>query len=201
MPPSPPADTLAAMNRQSSRPAVMAVMAAALLAAACSAGLSSTGSGGSPAAGEATSTTAQLLAYTQCMRSHGVPEYPSPGTGGQMQKITSGQQVGVSDAQLSMARDACAQLWPYQDLTQAQQQQEIADAVKFAQCMRSHGVPKFPDPTSGPDGRAEFVLSASRDGFDPQSLQILAKVHECEQGLPASVLPGSPEGVEVTTTS
>lgn len=181
--------------------AVMAVIAAALLAAACSASLSSTGSGGSPAAGEATSTTAQLLAYTHCMRSHGVPEYPSPGTGGQMQKITSGQQVGVSDSQLSIARNACEQLWPYQDLTQAQRQQEIADAVKFAQCMRSHGVPKFPDPTGGPDGRAEFVLSTSRDGFDPQSPQILAKVHECEQGLPASVLPGSPEGVEVTTTS
>ena len=50
--------------------------------------------------------------------------------------------------------------------------------------MRSHGVPNFPDPTSS-DGRVEFVISVSRDGFDPHSPQILAKAHECQYVLPA----------------
>jgi len=156
--------------------------AAALLAAACSGSPSSTGSGGSPNAGG--STTSQLVAYTQCMRSHGVPDYPGPTSSGQLPKITSGQQVGISDSRLNAAQGACQDLWPYQALTQAQQRQQLTDDLKFAQCMRSHGVPDFPDPTSS-DGHVEFVISVSRDGFDPHSPQILAKAHECQHVLPA----------------
>lgn len=162
--------------------AVITVMAAALLAAACGGSPSSTGSGGSPNAGG--SATSQLVAYTQCMRSHGVPDYPGPTSGGQMPKITSGQQVGVSDSRLTAAQGACQDLWPYQAPTQAQQRQQLTDDVKFAQCMRSHGLPNFPDPTNS-DGHVEFVISVSRDGFDPHSPQILAKAHECQHVLPA----------------
>ena len=163
--------------------AVITVMAAAaLLAAACGGSPSSTGSGGSPNAGG--SATSQLVAYTQCMRSHGVPDYPGPTSSGQMPKITSGQQVGVSDSRLTAAQGACQDLWPYQAPTQAQQRQQLTDDVKFAQCMRSHGLPNFPDPTNS-DGHVEFVISVSRDGFDPHSPQILAKAHECQHVLPA----------------
>lgn len=162
--------------------AVITVMAAALLAAACGGSPSSTGSGGSPNAGG--SATSQLVAYTQCMRSHGVPDYPGPTSGGQMPKITSGQQVGVRDSRLTAAQGACQDLWPYQAPTQAQQRQQLTDDVKFAQCMRSHGLPNFPDPTNS-DGHVEFVISVSRDGFDPHSPQILAKAHECQHVLPA----------------
>jgi hypothetical protein len=118
------------------------------------------------------------------VRSHGVPDYPDPDSSGQIPKITSGQQVGVSDARLNAAQGACLSLWPYHALTQTQQRQQLTDDLKFAQCMRSHGVPKFPDPTSS-DGRVEFVISVSRDGFDPHSPQILAKAHACEHVLPA----------------
>jgi hypothetical protein len=34
--------------------------------------------------------------------------------------------------------------------TQAQVQQETQEAVRFASCMRSHGVSNFPDPTTSP---------------------------------------------------
>ena len=169
--------------------------AAALLAAACS-----TGSGGSPNAG-GSARSSSVIAWTQCVRSHGVPDFPGPDSSGRIPKITSGQQVGVGDSVLQAAQGACQALWPYQAPSQAQQRQELTDALKFAECMRSHGVPKFPDPTTDPDsGRVKFVISSSQDGFDPQSPQILAKVHECEHGLPASELPGSPDGVEVDTS-
>src|SRR6202049_4225018 len=112
MRPPPLAGTLAAMNPQSPArvAAVTIVMTAALLAAGCSSSPSSTTSASPPSAG---STVAQAVAYTQCMRSHGVPEYPEPDSGGQLQKIGSGQQVGVSDAQLTTASNACQSLWPY----------------------------------------------------------------------------------------
>jgi hypothetical protein len=129
------------------------------------------------------------------MRSHGVPDYPGPDSGGQMPKITSAQQVGVSDSRLTAAQGACQDLWPYQAPTQAQQRQQLTDDLKFAQCMRSRGVPNFPDPTNS-DGHVEFVISVSRDGFDPHSPQILAKARGCEQVLPAGT--GLPS---VTVTS
>jgi hypothetical protein len=183
MRPPPLAGTLAAMSPQSPARAVAVtiVMTAALLAAGCSSSPSSPTSASTPSAG---STVAQAVAYTQCMRSHGVPEYPEPGSSGQLQKIGSGQQVGVSDAQLSTATNACQSLWPYQALTPAQQQRELTDDLKFAQCMRSHGVPTLPDPVAT-NGHVEFVISVSRDGFNPQSPQILAKARACQHVLPA----------------
>jgi hypothetical protein len=61
--------------------------------------------------------------------------------------------------------------------------------------MRSHGVPTLPDPVAT-DGRVEFVISVSRDGFDPHSPQILAKARACQHVLPAGT--GLPS---VTVTS
>jgi hypothetical protein len=84
-------------------------------------------------------------------------------------------------------------LWPYQPPTQAQQRQQLTGDLRFAQCMRSHGLPNFPDPTSGPDGPV-FVFNVSQDGFDPHSPQILAKARECLHVLPAgSSLPSATE--------
>jgi len=183
--------------------AAMVVMAAAgLLAVACGDSPSSGGSGSPNAGGSAIAVAA--VRYTSCMRSHGVPAYPDPDSSGQLPKITPANeaQLGVSDSRFTTAQTACQRLWPYQGPTQALQRQELTDAVKFARCMRTHGVPNWPDPTTDPDsGQVEFVINSSQVGFDPQSPspRILALAHECEHGLPADVLPGSPNGVEVTT--
>lgn len=182
--------------------AVMTGMAVAAVLAACSASPSSTGSGDAANTG-ASATAAAAVRYAGCMRSHGVPDYPGPNSSGQLPKIvpSNESQLGVSDSRFTAAQGACQHLWPYQGPTAAQQRQELADALTFARCMRSHGVPDFPDPTTDPgSGRVEFVISSSQNGFDPQSPQILAKVRECEHALPASMLPGSPDGVEVTTS-
>ena len=185
MPPPRPAGTLADMNTQSPAAAVIAAAGAALLAAACGSSSTSTAS--------TTATGLSGAAYAQCMRSHGIPDYPAPASGGQLQKITSGQQVGVSDAVLHSAQTDCQAQWPYQALTQAQQQQQLAQDLKFAQCMRANGLPRFPDPTAD-QGRVVFVISISQDGFDPHSPQVLVKAHQCERVLPAgSGLPSVQE--------
>ncbi len=171
------------IRRARAAAAITAMAAAALLAAACGGSPSSTGAGGSPnAGGSANSTSA--VAYASCMRSHGVPDYPDPDSSGQLPKIAAASQVGVSDSRLTAAQGACQALWPYQAPTQAQQRQQLTDDLKFAQCMRSHGVPNFPDPTAEPSG-PRFLISVSRDGFDPHSPQILAKARACEYVLPA----------------
>ena len=161
------------------------------VAAACGSNPASTGSTGSTGASASAFTG---VAFTQCMHAHGVPDYPAP-ENGQLPKITSGQQVGVSDATLQSAQTACQSRWPYQALTPAQQQQELAEDVKFAQCMRARGLPKFPDPTAT-DGRVVFVINTSQDGFDPHSASVLATARQCEDVLPkGSGLPS----VQVTS--
>jgi hypothetical protein len=168
--------------RRARAAAVITAMAGlASLATACS-----TGSGGSPNAG-GSANSASGLGYARCMRSHGVPAYPDPNGSGQLPKITPANetQLGVSDSRFTAAQTACERLWPYQAPTQAQQGRQLNEDLRFAQCMRSHGVPDVPDPTVGPGGRVEFVISISKDGFNPRSPRILAKAHECQHVLPA----------------
>jgi hypothetical protein len=141
--------------RASSAAAAIAVTAAALLAAACGSSPSSTGSGGSTGTGQAASYTS-ALAYSQCVRAHGIPDFPDPDSSGEIPKAAI-VQLKVSGSLLSAATSACEQLNPNQPPSQNQQQQQLTDDLKFAQCMRSHGLPDFPDPTDS-NGRVEFVI-------------------------------------------
>jgi hypothetical protein len=56
----------------------------------------------------------------------------------------------------------------------------MSEMRNFAQCMRNHGVPNWPDPTIGPDGGPYFDLSAH--GFTREqtnSLQLKSKTDAC----------------------
>ena len=80
--------------------AVIAAAALTLLAAACSSP-SATGSGGAPSTAAAPSSRTGI-AYATCMRSHGVPKYPDPGSGNELPNglpKVSPQQLDVSSSQ------------------------------------------------------------------------------------------------------
>ena len=92
--------------------AVIAMAVVALLAGACSGGgpSSATGSGGSSnAAGSSSSTSA--VAYSRCMRSHGVPKFPDPKPGG---ALSLGSKAGVdpNTPQFKAAQQTCQKLVP-----------------------------------------------------------------------------------------
>ena len=130
----------------------------ALLLAAC---------GGSPTSGvagvgNATTTTtvaqsgtsgnglpsmAARLAYAQCMRSHGEPDWPDPGgRGGISSSAPTATTVDRNSPQFIAANDACEHFLPSGGVpTQAQNQQRAQQVLKFARCMRSHGIKDFPD--------------------------------------------------------
>lgn len=189
----PPAGTLTVMNSQSRAGLITVAAAAALLATACGSSPSSTQSDGSPNTGAAANSTT-AVAYSRCVRAHGIPDFPDPDSSGDIPKQAI-RQLNVSDSMLKAATAACENLNPHQPPSAAQQRQQLAGDVTFAQCMRAHGLPKFPDPTND-NGRVEFVISVGQDGFDPHSPQILAKAHSCQHVLPAgSNLPS------VTVTS
>jgi predicted alpha/beta-hydrolase family hydrolase len=178
--------TLAAMNPlPPCRSFRWALVGLVLLAAACGS------SSGPSSPGVAASTAVGLLAYSSCMRSHGVPDFPDPASSGGIPKETA-QQLGVSDAQLDAAQRACAHLIPPGESLGGQTIQTVTpqqqdDYLKAAVCMRAHGIAAFPDPLfSG--GRVEFPrLQHLVDIHSPQFTQAY---HVCQrlipQGLPYS---------------
>jgi hypothetical protein len=167
----------ALLQRRARTLIVIAAVSVTALVAACG-GPSSTGSanaGGSP-------TSQSAVGYSACVRSHGVPNFPDPGSSGQLPK-TSAQQLGVSGSRLQAALTACRRLLPSSSQpgppTQAALQQAWSATRDFARCMRIHGVSDWPGPTSDPGPHPErpaFNLPAS---IDPNSLQIITKIREC----------------------
>src|SRR5262252_4569619 len=176
------------------RPAVLAVtLGLLLLTAACRSGASSTGSTSSNGTGGVSAAyVSDKLGLARCLRAHGVPDYPDPNASGQ-EPPGAKQLIFTPHGQAAVG--ACSS-WSkrIRNDDAAQNQVVTGEYVRFARCMRAHGLPDFPDPAYA-EGRVEFVLSASQDGFDPHSPRVLAKAHHCERVLP----PGSGlPSVEVT---
>jgi hypothetical protein len=147
----------------------------ALLTAACGGGGTAADPGAS-AKPNANKAQAQALAFSQCMRSHGVPKFPDPTINGNAIGIGIGMNsLGVSQSVMQAAMQACRKLIPGGG-PPANSPQDIAADVKFAQCMRSHGEPGFPDP----NGNGVFVLN----GIDPSSSAFQAAQKACKSVTP-----------------
>lgn len=159
-----------------------ALLVLAPLIAAC--GSSSPGT--SPA-----SAHAKGLAFARCMRSHGVPNFPDPTGNGQggieiqaTQRAGSGPSLKVNGVPVSApafqsAQQACQSLLPnggHPPQLSASQKQAM---LQFSQCMRTHGVPSFPDPTFG-NGRVSVQIRGG-SGLDPNSPAFKAAQQACQQ--------------------
>jgi hypothetical protein len=150
----------------------------ALLATACGGGSTSSAAGGSSTTGRSTQYE-QALAYAQCMRTHGVPNFPDPNSKGQFIIQNGPSSVpGVSISQAQPALRACRHLAPNGgQISQAQRAQAASQSLKFTRCMRSHGVPNMPDPSS--NGGIDLR------GIDPNSPQFQSAQRACRSLNPA----------------
>ena len=94
------------------------------------------------------------VAFARCMRSAGVPNWPDPTSSGAFDKskLTT-RQLGVANSRVQAAQSACHHLLPNggSGPNAARVRQMRALGLRYARCMRSHGVPNLPDP--GIDGR------------------------------------------------
>jgi hypothetical protein len=112
------------------------------------------------------------LAFSRCMRSHGLSQFPDPDSHGAIPKVTM-QQLGVSSSQVQAAQSACAHLL---QSTHTQVQLTLSGMLDFARCMRSRGVRNWPDPTTDTSGQAVFDL---RGRINPDTPQMDAKSGRC----------------------
>jgi hypothetical protein len=168
-----------------------AVAAFALLAAGCG------GGGGSPAAatGASVATVAATvqngaLAFARCLRSHGLPDWPDPTSGGAFDKSQL-RQLGYSVSRVRAVEDGpCKNLLnsgapPTYTITPA----DRADYLDAAACMRAHGFSDFPDPTFR-DNNVETNIPSS---IDQDSSRFKSAAETCTRVIPAG-LPYSRAG-------
>jgi len=179
------------MNRTSASSA--AVIATLAMLTACGGSHPSAGGSSSP---EASATPPSAVAYSYCVRSHGIANFPDPPSGGGIAKV-SAQQLGVSSSRLQTAQRACQHLIPATGgAVQQQEQQCFASRdcsptvvrellnvmLRFARCMRAHGEQSFPDPTTDSQGQPFFNVSAQgiSDSMS-HSPAFIARLNECQR--------------------
>lgn len=125
-----------------------------------------------PAAGGPGSLSAGV-AFAQCVRSHGVPGFPDPQNG---HFIING--TIHDNPNFQSAVQACQHLLPSGSVSNGSGPNTSAE-LAFAHCMRTHGVPKFPEPSSN------GALTAPA-GVNPQSPQFQAAFDKCSSLLPSN---------------
>lgn len=156
------------------------------------------GGSSSPESESSASTQQKIIAFSHCMRTHGVPEFPEPSEGHILLHGSdhNGHATGVNprSAQFQAASKACAKLSPKggKPPSPAEQARLQEQALKFSQCMRTHGVPNFPDPQFSSSGAGIGIRIGGKQGgpsrIDPSSPQFQAAQKACQ-----SIMPG-PKG-------
>jgi len=151
----------------------------ALLAAACSSP-ASPGTGAGPSGG---SDRQSELAFSRCMRAHGITAFPDPNAQGGI-ALNAGPGTGLDpkSPQFKAANRACRSLLPSRGpLSPAQQAEARAQALKYSRCMRAHGISDFPDPNS--QGNLQIQANAGSD-LDPHNPRFQAADKACQHDLP-----------------
>lgn len=101
---------------------------------------------------------ADALKFAECMRSHGVTNFPDPNAQGGIQ--ATGLNPG--SATFQGATNSCRHLLPNGGVpTPAEQAKALSQALKFSECMRSHGITDFPDPQSQPGGGISISIHST----------------------------------------
>ncbi|MGH2851912.1 MAG: hypothetical protein ACRDLP_15010 [Solirubrobacteraceae bacterium] len=148
-------------------------------------------SGGSPGSGAHSSfaivggSRQNALKFSACMRANGEPSFPDPNANG----VIQGQNIDPGSPQFQAAQKKCRRYAPNggKAPSPAQQQQLYAHALRFAQCMRAHGEPQFPDPPapSGSGGVGFSIHGKPGSALDPRS-----PIFQHAQKACGSLLPG-----------
>ena len=86
----------------------------------------------------------KAVKFAECIRAHGVSDFPDPDTKNEFQ-----YGVSVSPAVWKQATTACKDLQPPGSLSAKRTPKEQSASLRFAQCVRDHGVKDFPDPVNG----------------------------------------------------
>jgi hypothetical protein len=101
---------------------------------------SSAGAGGTKKASERD----QAVKFAECMRGHGLGDFPDPNASGEFV-----YGISVSPPVWARILGECKSLQPPGTLSAKRSPAQQSAALRFAQCIRENGVKDFPDPENG----------------------------------------------------
>jgi hypothetical protein len=139
----------------------------------------------------------QALQFAQCMRAHGVSNFPDPT--GQGIQIAPNSGINPRSPAFQTAQTACKRYLPNDGQPPVTSPGSRAAALTFAKCMRAHGVPGFPDPLtsapSSPPAGAVAILDLRGMAFElasainPRSPAFQQAASDCGIRLPKGQKP------------
>jgi hypothetical protein len=154
------------------------------------------GCGGGAHASSPSKVMSGALAYANCMRSHGVPDFPDPNSQGEFQlrpvRVENGHTTPIEDLipsspAFQAAQRVCGSFGSAgRQVTPAQEKQAFGTELRAAACMRANGVPGYPDPKFI-DGSIDLEFNGK---FAPSSPAFQRAAKRC--GKPGVVLAGTP---------
>jgi len=118
--------------------------------------------------------------FSDCMRKHGVTNFPDPNSDGVI-SISSGMGIDPQSPKFQTARQTCDKLLPNGGKpTPAEQAQHQQELLAYSKCMRAHGVKDFPDPTNG---GLQIRVGPGSD-LDPDNPTFKGAQQACQKDLP-----------------
>jgi len=144
---------------------------------------SSTGTGGN----KKLSARDKAVKFAECIRAHGVSDFPDPNEKNQFE-----YGVSVTPAVWTRATTACKDLQPPGTLSGKRTPKQQSASLRFAQCVRDHGVKDFPDPVNGEPIIDTYKIPSSNK---PGGMTILnAATQKCGSVLGAAAGRGGAAG-------
>ncbi len=165
----------------------------ALVAVTCTAGLAACGAGSrSATTGVANGGMPNAIKFAGCMRAHGVSNFPDPtaGPGGGINIGGPGSGIDPASPTFQSAQKACSKLMPGPSGPPRMTESGYLAALRFAKCMRGHGLADFPDPTRSPSAAAGNTLDIHGmvfqvdTGLNPMSPVFRHSAKACGLGFP-----------------
>ena len=119
-----------------------------VLVAGCGQG-STSPTGGASTSASAVSAVESGVAFSRCIRSHGVPNFADPKVSGQT--VRMGSPRTIESPAFQAAVHSCQRLLPKgAPGPEASSAQAQARMLGVSACMRKHGISGFPDPSTSP---------------------------------------------------
>ena len=111
--------------------------------------------GGTPT--KSTSNLTGAIQFAECMRSHGVPNYPDPTTFARGLGIRL--MIDPNSPTFQRAKRACGHFFPVVGQPPPKPSAaQVAQWLAVSKCMRAHAIYDFPDPTTTPPSNGVHVV-------------------------------------------
>ncbi|HEY2200386.1 MAG TPA: hypothetical protein VGH56_00750 [Solirubrobacteraceae bacterium] len=125
----------------------------------------------------------RALRFSECMRANGAPSFPDPNGQG----VIEGSGIDLGSPHFEKASQACTKYRADNAASSpGEKGQFVFGELAFSRCMRSHGMPDFPDPQVRSFGTAVRISFKADSGLDTNSPIYQRAEKEC-----ASLLRGN----------